>query len=221
MSCGRVHAQNSAADALDEMEYKWAAFINMLFKDVFTAGNSGRRLFFCTCFLWLHFFSPLFFFFFLFFSAAFCPGAFLAPGIFAICDSPSNSGSGSVWIRSRYDEFQQQHPVTPDECQKVSENIRWNSSDYSCSVIHSLIRQWPTCSACSRTHRVSVIVKSIVFQRSEARRLEMYPQNNDLPNRVTSVWDCVSTFPRVEPLCIFEQVTTTFQHLNCLHRRIF
>lgn len=118
MSCGRVHAQNSAADALDEMEYKWAAFINMLFKDVFTAGNSGRRLFFCTCFLWLHFFSPLFFFFFLFFSAAFCPGAFLAPGIFAICDSPSNSGSGSVWIRSRYDEFQQQHPVTPDECQK-------------------------------------------------------------------------------------------------------
>lgn len=154
------------------------------------------------------------FFFFSFFFCCFLPRSifssrnFLQFAILPRTPAAGRSGFPAGTTNSNNNILSRQMSV-----KKVSENIRWNSSDYSCSLIHSLIRQWPTCSACSGTHRV--------FQRSEARRLEMYWQNNDLPNRVTSVWDCVSTFPRVEPLCIFEQVTTTFQHLNCSHRRIF
>lgn len=136
------------------------------------------------------------FFFFSFFFCCFLPRSifssrnFLQFAILPRTPAAGRSGFAAGMTNSNNNILSRQMSV-----KKVSENIRWNSSDYSCSLIHSLIRQWPTCSACSGTHRVSVIVKSIIFQRSEARRLEMYRQNNDLPNQVTSVWDCVSTFP--------------------------
>lgn len=178
------------------------------------AGGFFSALVFYGCTFFHHFF---FFFFCCFLPRSiFSSRNFLQFAILPGTPAAGRSGFAAGMTNSNNNILSRQMSV-----KKVSENIRWNSSDYSCSLIHSLIRQWPTCSACSGTHRVSVIVKCIVFQRSEARRLEMYWQNNDLPNRVTSVWDCVSTFPRVEPLCIFEQVTTTFQHLNCSHRRIF
>lgn len=167
------------------------------------------------------FFHHCFFFFFFFFLLLFAPEHFLLQEFLQFAILPRTPAAGRSGFAAGTTNSNNNILSRQMSVKKVSENIRWNSSDCSCSLIHSLIRQWPTCSACSGTHRVSVIVKCIVFQRSEARRLEMYRQNNDLPNQVTSVWDCVSTFPRVEPLCIFEQVKTTFQHLNCSHRRIF
>ena len=216
MSCGLIHTQNSAADALDEIEYKWMAFINMLFKDIFTQGNSGRRLF-CACIylVALFFYHCLFFFFF--FSAAFCPGAFLAPGIsqFVILPrTPAAVGLDSQQVRRI-------PPTTSCHARWVSKkflNIRWNSSNYSCSLIHSLIHQWPTCSACSETHSVSVVFKCIIsstlwspeFRNVSVKQQSAKPSDFSLRLRVNisacgttwyfwiSVHD-VSTFELVTP----------------------